>query len=222
MTIITNINVLLESLQFNDKLYHYSLKKFPHLLTLEEQWKSGISLNKKDSIMSFNKNYQQKYGIPYYQHISFLFDPLPIDIIKKSFKDSNNELYRSNSCYEYIIDVDQLKNMYYFMVVENPINNFFYNYLWPDFNFPGKYELYFKTNSLLNKIVGNKGDTFNSLKLAISRYKGKTKSGFKYLVNHKEFEDIKKDGKYAPFVPYLMAFIKPGIVNYSSVKKILI
>lgn len=222
MSIITNINLLLESLQFNDRLYHYSLKKYPCLLTLEEQWKSGISLNKKDYILSFSKNYEQKYGVPYYQHISFLFDPLPIDIIKKSFKDSKNEVYRSDSCYEYIIDINQLKNMYYFIVVENPINNFFYNYLWSDFNFPGKYELYFKSNSLLNRIFGNKGESFNSLKLAVSRYKGTTRDGFKYLVNHKEFKDIKKGGKYAPFVSHLMVFIKPGIINYSSVKKILI
>jgi hypothetical protein len=215
--ILTNINNLINN---SNIIYHYSLQKYPNLLTLNEQYNQGVV---NETLYKEALNYQNKHQFQpsYLEHISFLFDKLPIDLIISNFKDSNNALYTSSFCYEYEIDINSLSNnLNYWRVVENPINVFFRNYLWIDSNFLGKDLLFFGTRNLLNIIVSNEGSNFSKFKSVINKYKDSTRTGYLRLINDPDFNIFKKRGMYAPLVPHLMLFPITGIIKYSNVKRV--
>lgn len=212
----------IDNLISNDIIYHYSIKKYKSLLTVNER--NNLNLIDKNE---YNKllEYQNSRGfVPsYLDHISFLIDPLPVDLIVKNFKDSNNKLYTSDSCYEYSINISSLlNNLNYWRVVENPINNFFNSYLWIDMDYPGKDILFFGTRDLLNNIFKNEGSEFSNFVNTLKKYKGVTRDAYIKLINSSDFKTYKELGMYAPTVPHLMIYPKVGEIKYSSIRKIQI
>jgi hypothetical protein len=222
--LVDEVEVALEADQYGLKdnyLYHYSLEKYECLLTLEEQWNRKIKVPTKEDLDYNTQRKVFRYDeFPYSQHLSFLLDPLPVDIIAK-FKGGNNKLYNAKSCWEYKIDIAAFKdNINYYMLAENDVNNFFAYNLWLDVEFPGKHFMYFKTRDLINKLAGNIGYDYLSLRSAVFKYKGRTREAFKELTESDEFEWVKTKGMYAPTVPHLMAYPKIGVIEYADVKKI--
>jgi hypothetical protein len=215
--ILENINSLITN---SNSIYHYSLKQYPILLTLNEQHNQGIE-NKNNYELALKSQNEKQYVPSYLDHISFLFDKLPIDLVVSNFRDSNNLLYQSSFCYEYEIDVNTLKNnLTYWRVVENPINVFFIKHLWIDINYPGKDLLFFGTRDLLNTTFSNQGSDFSKFISAINKYKNSTRTGYLRLINDPDFSSYKDRGMYAPLVPHLMLYPTNGIIKYSNVKKI--
>jgi hypothetical protein len=220
MNILESVDNLIGNIQDKDIIYHYSLKKFPTLLTVNKRHELGlVDKSEYDKSLAYQNKHQ--FNPSYLDHISFLIDPLPVDLVRASFKDSNNDLYKSFKCYEYKININTLKdNLDYFNIVENPINVFFHQYLWIDTNFPGKDILYFGIRDLANKIVGNQGESFDKFKSAVKKYKGSTRKGFEELISNPEFNNYKKRGMYAPTVPHIMLYPTNGEIKYSSVNKV--
>ena len=202
-------------------LYHYSLEKYDHLLTLEEQWNQRIKIPTKEELEAAKSPDKERYEeYSYAEHLSFLLDPLPVDLVAR-FRGGNNKLYNAKSCWEYKIDIAVFKdNIKFYHIAENDVNNFFFYHLWLDFEFPGKRFLYFKTKNLVDKMVGNAGYDYLSLRTAVFKYKGRTRQAYRELIESEDFEWVKSRGMYAPTVPHLMAYPKIGIIEYADVKKI--
>jgi len=207
-TILEQVDKLIGS---NFYLYHYSKEKYTELLTLQKQVEKRIITKLPESVIHRNEHIA-KYQDPehlYSNHISFLFDPLPLDVISKA-NYPKNHIYKSKKLYEYIIDIRKLEKNIIFAVKETPFNNFLVD-LYRD-GFPEFFEyLYFKIRESANYILKDKGKGLSSLESIIARYRNQTRNGFINLINSKDFEEYKT--YYAPKIPHIMLYPSNGIIK---------
>jgi len=214
--IVENIENLIESYKDNNEevyLYHYSTKPFKELYTIEKQISLGINNDKYKKLS--DKFDWDKYS--YIKHISLFIDPIPLDLVRKHF--TNNKTYQENDyLYEHKIKLSDIKSiLMYYMLVENKVDNFYYNYI---FNIDMiSDDLYANSKRKINELLGNHGEDYNKLRKLILDNKGVTKEAFEKLVNSDKFGD-KQKGMYAPSVPHLFIYPKDGIIKVDSVKKV--
>lgn len=180
-------------------LYHYSSAKYKSLLTLNGQKKQ---VKESDGV-----------GEDYANHISFFFEPPPLEILGELYKGKHKFWFNGNEIYEYKIQLESLTDFKY-KVVE----------------YPEKTEIYYDTSiddeefdKLLKefeKKFNYTGDSVEELKKVLKRLKGTTKKYFELLPTRSNFEELIK--KYAPTVPHLMIYPKSQEIHYESVRKIII
>jgi hypothetical protein len=196
-------------------IYHYSDKKLEKILTKNQQEKEGIvdiSKKEKKEKEGRSKIYNDTYSS--LEQISFLFDPLPIDLVAKELYD--NPMYqRGNTLYEHKVDVDLL-NIKAWQVVESPIKTSMLG-SWTE----EKKEEWADKVTALEEIYGDRGKTVNGLTKAVLRYKGKTRYYFEQSFKNPNFTEENRS-QYAAMVPHLYVYPKNGIVVPKSVKEIYI
>ena len=79
---------------------------------------------------------------------------------------------------------------------------------------------YFKRKNQLQKDLGEIGNSKSQLERQVSKYHNKTEHY--YLLASKRYDFKENINKYAANVPHLMLYPKHGVINYSSVSKVVI
>jgi len=193
-------------------LYHYSAEKHNVLKTVEKQNKLTNEEKAKWDKIAHDSN---RAGA-YYQHISFFFEPIPIDIISNVFNNEHPVWRSGNVLYEHQVKISDLGE-FAFELVESPeVTELFYNPKYDKYVDKRWYELVHHTLET-NKYIGN---TSEELIVAINKNKGKVRESYLLLPTRLNFQDIKD--KYAATVPHLMVYSESGEVRVDKINRIVI
>lgn len=195
-------------------LYHYSKQQRHTLLTLEKQ--GVISKEDRDeeekALIEDHKRFGYLRPGYYFEHISFFFEPPPLDIMSTIFPNDHPVWFKGNPLYEHVIDTDEIKAFQYEVV-----------------EFPEKTDAYY------NQHVTDK-EYYRILKEAVieQRYIGKSRDELERIaqrfnndVTHDYFKRIKIRNnydkimhKYAATVPHVMLYPHLGTIKVQSVTKV--
>lgn len=184
--------------------YHYSKKKFSELLTRSLQ---GVVTEEERKDADEAGTFRGDIG-PYYDSISFLLEPAPLDIISSLFPKDHHTWKEGNSLIEHIVDLKG-QDFYGWDIVEGPIAMLFVDNLpWIDNVFYKK--VYFKTRSLGKKLFNEQGNDFKSLEKALKKFpEGTTREAYLKIKDRSDYDTIKN--MYAATVPHLMIYTKTPI-----------
>jgi len=195
------------------KLYHYSAHHYDVLKTLEKQ--RPLS---KEEIEEGARSVKWGAPLPYYAHISFFFEPVPLDILSSIFPKDHHTWFKGSRLYEYIVDPSTIDHFQYAVVETPEKTELFYD------ESIGVAEYYRRLNEL-NKKFGYTGHSLAGLKQAVQRLEGTTRSSFLLLQTRPNWDKEEKDSiqyKYASTVPHVMLYPASGFVEYESVKKVVV
>lgn len=195
------------------KLYHYSKEKYDTLKTKKAQ-----GLTERGSISKANKLKTSILGFgTYNSHISLFLEKAPLDILGTIYKDANHEVWFTGSkLYEYEVHLDDIGKFGYDLV-ETPLEiEMFYDDSYDDMSMEDYvkmlYELKFKRG-----LCGTDRSTFIK---KVNELKGTIVEQYTKLPSRPNWEDIKH--LYAPTVPHVMMYPEGGIIEYHSVKSVVV
>lgn len=198
------------------KLYHYAAQQFESLKTLEKQGK--VTQEARQKALEASRRFKELFGVTspgyYFQHISFFFEKIPLDIAKYFPKD-HPVWKKGNTLFEYEVESKSLKSFDY-EIVEFPEKRALYldeSVSDEDYH-KAMRELYAKTpyvgfgNTEMESVCHAKGLT------------GILADSYKQLSEIPGFAESDNRYKYAPLVTHVMIYPNGGAVKLSSVKKI--
>lgn len=96
------------------KLYHYSDKQYTELLTRRIQ-----GADEKEIDVATFKAKRMGLPLPYHDHISFFFEPIPLDKIASVFPYGHPFWKAGNEIYEHVIDLQSIDPTSFWRVVES-------------------------------------------------------------------------------------------------------
>lgn len=190
-------------------LYHYSKDYYDNLKTLEQQRQLT-----KEEIERYKKfKHALSPDKPYWKHISFFFDPIPVDKLGKWYGGDHIVWYPRSTLYQYTVDSKSVGDFTY-EIVESPEKT---QLLFDD---SVSTDDYYK--SMLEIMIKKKyrGSGNNELELGAKPLVNKTEYFFKKAKDHERFETFKN--KYAACVPHVMIYPDNGIIDYLGVTKVTI
>lgn len=193
-------------------LYHYNKRRLDRLLTrdlqevvTDKERKNGLEASK----------FRGDVG-PYYQSVSFLLEPAPIDTIGSIFPKDHHTWATGTELWEHEIDLEG-QDFYGWSIVEGPISMLFIDYV-PWFKNPFYKKLFFRSLALGRTLFSESGKDYRSLEKALRKFPtGTTREAYMRLPKRKDYEDVKN--LYAGTVPHLMIYTKSPIqiANVTSV-----
>jgi hypothetical protein len=192
-------------------LYHYSKELFPFLLTRRYSNK----LSSKELKDGLEQSTIRCEPAPYYDHISFFFDKVPLKIIGDLFKGKNDFWKNGNKIYEYTIDTDSLSNNLKYFITETPSQvKKLDETEWVDTD--EFFREYMKEKRRLAEKNHEIGKGQSELEKQIQKYQGQTEA---YYINASKRDDFDDNiTKYAASVPHVMLYPEHGKVFYVSKK----
>lgn len=197
------------------KLYHYSSERYTVLKTKRKQ----LKVTEKDRIEAA-KNKDLAIG-PYYDHISFFFDPIPAKHMGYFFKGVPHEVWRKGAMlYEYVVESDNFNFGYEIVETEADYKQLITE--WPTTPNITKEQIHqFKVNRFQRKLKTNETAKTkeNFLKMA-NPYVGKLLENYKKAQRRYELDAERM--KYAALVPHVMLYPDNGYIEYESAKRIRI
>lgn len=197
------------------KLYHYSSERYTVLKTKRKQ----LKVTEKDRIEAA-KNKDLAIG-PYYDHISFFFDPIPAKHMGYFFKGVPHEVWRKGAMlYEYAVETDNFNFGYEIVETEADYRQLITE--WPTTPSITKEQIrQFKVNRFQRKLKTDETAKTkeNFLKMA-NPYVGKLLENYKKAQRRYELDSERM--KYAALVPHVMLYPDNGYIEYESAKRIRI
>lgn len=197
-------------------LYHYSKDRFSILKTLEKQRKI-----KSDEVHKAHEDFldfEKKYGIQrpgyYYEHISFFFEKIPLNLYKYFPKD-HSVWVKGNSLYEYTVDSKSIKHFGY-ELVETPEKIKLY------YNNDITLDEYFKRMGMLyerERYIGKDNDMFEKV-VKYNKLAEVQNNYFILLKDRPNYNEIKD--KYAATVPHVMIYPVLGEIKPVEIKQIIL
>lgn len=185
-------------------LYHYNRQAFDTIKTRSLQ---GVVSDKERKDGRDAAAFRGDVG-PYYDSVSFLIEPAPLDILGDIFPEDHHTWAAGTELVEHVIDSKDL-DIYGWTIVEGPVSMLFNDYIpWQDNAFYKK--LFFKSLSFGRRLFGERGDDIRGMEKAIRRFgSGKTREAYQKLPDRKDFKETKN--LYAATVPHLMVFVESPI-----------
>lgn len=207
----------LEALGTFDKLYHYSASEYSEILTPRER---GTTDPKKIKLAEERAKLLGLVG-PYCDHISFFFDPIPLDLLGKLFGKDHSVWFSGNKLYQHVISLDGLGDCPY-EVVETPTQNRVADeFDWSKEDERERNLIEFCKRQNRAKIRnGEIGYDRKALHEQISKYRGGTRDAYIAVSKNADFQD--GFYQYAAGVPHLMAYPPSGKVSVLEVKQVTI
>jgi hypothetical protein len=197
------------------KLYHYSKDRYSILMTRAKSGKCTKS--ELAEAIRISKEYSRVGS--YNDHISFFFDPIPLDTVAKIFKGKNDFWIKDNEIFEYVIDTKSLDKNILFEVVETP--NDIKTLDATDWIDTDEFLIeYLAKKSEMKKHLGETGTGISNLDKQILKYSGRTDEFYNAASKRKDFEY--NITKYAASVPHVMIYPKEGSIKYESVDKVIV
>jgi len=207
----------LEALGTFDKLYHYAASEFSELLTPRVR---GTTDPKK---LKMADERAKRFGLvgPYCDHISFFFEPIPLDILGKLFGKDHPVWFSGNKLYQHVISLDDLGDCPY-EVVETPTQNRVADKF--DWSKEDKREdnltEFFKQQNRAKTLNGEIGYDKKKLHEQISKYRGGTRAAYIAMSKSEDFQDGFM--QYAAGVPHVMAYPPSGKVAVLEVSQVTV
>lgn len=189
------------------RLYHYATQRFNMLKTLEQQ--RQITEEEKAAAQQ-----AEKWGVhvgAYYQHVSFLLEPAPLDIIGNVFPIDHPVWKHRNTLFEYVVDSRHVEPFAYSLVEAPEKTEIYYDDTLDT-------EAYYRRYRELIKKHGWNGKGSAALEKAAKPYLGKTRDLYLAVLDRPNYEDLKY--KYAATVPHVMLYPETGLIQYESVRKV--
>lgn len=195
-------------------LYHYSSDKYAQLKTLAKQRKITPEEEEKahKEFMSDTKFLGRPAPGYYYDHISFFFERVPLDIIADCFDGEHPFWYHGHVLYEHIVDTRDIKHFTYEVVEFPEKTDMFYDSALSDKEYFRK----LKKVMLENHYVG-KDEA--ELERAFGHVDGKVSEYYRQVKTRYDYEDVIKE-TYAATVPHVMLYPIGGIVVPKEVNKV--
>lgn len=185
-------------------LYHYNREKYKTLLTRDLQG-AVTDKERKDGIGG--ASFRGDIG-PYFEHVSFLLEPAPLDILSGIFPKDHHTWSKGTKLVEHVVDLSG-QDFYGWAIVEGPVSMFFLDHVpWSDNQTYKK--LFFKGMQVGRKWFKESGTDYQSLMKALKRIPaGTTRKAYENLPKRKDYGDVKN--LYAATVPHLMVYTKQPI-----------
>ena len=209
-------------------LYHYSARKHDVLKSLS----ASDTLSTQQIAESYERaerfSYKTPDGLviklPYVNHISFFFDPIPAQLLPTLFK-NHPVWFEGNELYEHIIDVNKLPPKILYQVVESPdktkfMDEFVKQHKWVDDN-PELLKQFMNELMARQWKKGELGYKRADLIKQIQKHDGQIADYFKAAVKRSDFEENKT--KYAANVAHVMLYPITGkLTHVERVNKVVI
>lgn len=193
-------------------VYHYNVNHLDKVLTKKIQ---GILTVKEENELLEMAKFREDPG-PYYDSVSFLLEPAPLDILGTIFPDNHHTWTQGKNLFEHVINLEE-QDFYAWVIVEGPFQLFMVDSL-PWFENTYYKKMFFKGVSLGRKLAGEVGKDLNSLKKALNKIPpGTTRAAYERLPKRKDFDNIKN--MYAATVPHLMLYTK-SVISVKQVKSV--
>lgn len=151
---------------------------------------------------------------PYYSHISFFLEPIPLDIISELFGGTHNVWCSGNQLYQYTVDPHTIGEFKY-SVVESPEKT---KLLYDPTVTDADYEI------VLASVIKQHGYIGSGVKQLIRATKslvGTTRKYYKLLPGRPNFK-AKLSQKYAATVPHVMIYPATGEILYQDVQQVVV
>lgn len=180
-------------------VYHYSKERYPELLTADLQGKVTEEKRKQGD------EFKRKYGLvgPYYDHVSFLIHPAPVDFLGSIYPKDHHTWAEGNELWEHVVEVEDM-DLYGWDIVESPIDMFFLDHVWW-FDNDRYRDFMMRLQMLAGQAVGYRGsDTRSLIKKLTKMPPNLTRRRYVDGYHHRDFKY--NEYKYAAGVPHLMAY----------------
>jgi len=196
------------------RVYHYSKSLYPQLKPIVLQGPMDPARKKTMD----ERSAKWKLPGPYYDHVSFLLEPAPVDILGSLFPADHHSWATGTKLYQYDVDVARI-NLYAWEIVETPADTWIFDHTsWIDTDWG---------NSLLSGVLkhyklltNSRGTDLNELLKELKTFKpGFTREAYLELAKRKDFDEIKH--MYAPTVPHVMIYTKEPI-PITAVKRVTV
>lgn len=189
-------------------LYHYATQPFAILKTRKARGEASLpEVVEEDEASAF----RHEIGL-YSEHISFLFDPAPLDIIGELFKWVDHGIWVSGATiFEHVVDTNHLPKFKY-SIVETPANSQFMNKNWPEGTAldDAAKKRYFVARAALMAKLGETGEGFAAFKKAAAKYVGGTREAYIKATKNASEEAMMR---YATNVPHAMIYPENGQIH---------
>lgn len=194
-------------------LYHYSKEKYNTLLTLEKQGAITKEEREKEENSFIEHSKKAGYLRPgyYFEHISFLFEPPPLENMSTIFPPDHSVWIKGITLYEYVVDTDKIKGFQYEVVESPEKTNIYYD---DDLSIS---QYYRKLKEIIerNKYIGKSNKDLEEIG---KRFVGTTTDFFNQIKDRPNYEEIKY--KYAATVPHVMLYPYLGQIKPDRISKV--
>jgi len=149
---------------------------------------------------------------PYYDHISFFLEPVPLDIIGDIFKPYNHPFWHNgNRIYEHIVEHSQLPKFDY-VIVETEFDRLHADKNWYDGirDTPSAVEHYFAEAAKKKIRLGERGSNHVAFERGARAFIGGLRQAY---INAPSVNDASAMLKYAASVPHVMLYPVGGTVK---------
>lgn len=208
------------------KLYHYSTERFAVLLTRRTQG----TLTQKELEEAETRSRRMGTIAPYVDHISFFFDPLPLELLASifrptsEFKEEHPVWFKGNQLFEHVVEVETLNPNCAWEVVESFkktkfLDDFSDKHNWVDDN-PELLRLYLVEAKKNAVAWGEEGHGLQGLLKQIKLNTGVTERAYQQARARDDFGWGRM--KYAANVPHLMFYPEAGKVAVAYTNKVTV
>lgn len=188
------------------KLYHYSKEQYDVLKTKE----LTTPISKEDRHKAIERALFTKDPGPYYQHISFFFEPAPLDILGRIFGKDHHFWFPGNEIFEYEVDISKLPPFTYRIVESKICQDEFYSLDYgDDDNFDAV--RYYRVLDALQRKAHEKGHGMADFLKGRKAQLGQIRKMYEKLPKRPNWEEIR--GKYAATVPHVMLYPTGGLIH---------
>lgn len=195
------------------KLYHYSDKQHSELLTRRVQ-----GADEKEIDIATFKAKRMGLPLPYHDHISLFFEPIPAEHIASTFLNGHPFWKAGNEIYEHVIDIQDIDPTSFWRVVESiEQNEFSDQFDWDnvsDLSIRGGWFTRMHQNDAKLGLLGY------DVRLIYKAMRQVMVMSTLDFYRAASFRRDPENAQYAANVPHLMIYPIGGIIPVSSVKKI--
>lgn len=198
-------------------LYHYSVKQHKKLLTSRQLGKTDPA-----KIATWEK-IAKKFNLvgAYCDHISFFFDPAPMDILGAIFGPGHAAWFPGSKLYEHVVTVSELvtEGEIPYEVVETLTDRKIMDSLdWT--NHEKAIKEFFRLQRKEKILTGEIAWAPDKLLQQMAYYRGGTREAYLKAATMEDFEENRM--KYAANVPHLMAYPVSGVVVVESSRLVVV
>lgn len=197
------------------KLYHYAITKLPMIKTKGAQGVvSKLEMKEADRLAKM----MEEVG-PYYQHLSFFFDPIPRNIAT-IFGKGHNFWYVGNKIYEHVVEASDLIPFKWHLMEMQETSSLADTMVWGEGVSREQRRLQIRELNKHDRLKGYMGDDLASMEEAIEELDVVTAEAF--MAERKRDKNRESFQQYAAGVPHLMIYPENGMVKPRSVKELIL
>lgn len=191
-------------------LYHYATHSYKRLETKLFRGEVEDSVIEEDSKETLSLTY-----LPYFRHISFFMEAVPLSLPAKAFKGEHPFWKPGEVLYQHEVEVNSCFPGFFKVLEYEEKTDHYYD---DSITLSGDAWLRFIELECIK--LGYLGNSAKALEKAMLRNKGAVERCYKLLPSRPNFQDIK--GKYAATVPHVALYPEKGFIEVKAVKRLTV